>query len=370
MDDQCGVFCYKLCKPALLNTVELRQQIEEYKEKYHDVGEKMKTMQQNATRQENVINYQTDQIAKLNLKLDKYEETNRQKDREINILIEINDKYKIENEKKDIIIKSLKSNIEEINIKNKVEYDDIDRKITKLQSELKDKNNLLESSQNTITLLTNQSEISAREVNEKSSEITSLRSDLESRDAVISEYREKEGKSSAESCLAFGNSNHLHIIKIPEAAPFVAPCDSSIAGTGWMVIQRRIDGSVDFNRTWQEYKQGFGDVSGEFWLGLEILHKLTTSRRYELYVQVTKMTDHVLYAKHDQFEIGSEAEHYRLKSIGEHTGTAGDSLRRHEGMGFTTLDRDNDENEDHNCAEDYGGAWWHKNEPTRCVPKI
>ena len=39
------------------------------------------------------------------------------------------------------------------------------------------------------------------------------------------------------------------------------------------VFQKRSSGDVDFNRNWAEYKQGFGDLDGDFWLGeLSLLH--------------------------------------------------------------------------------------------------
>jgi len=52
-----------------------------------------------------------------------------------------------------------------------------------------------------------------------------------------------------------------------------AYCDT-ING-GWLVVQRRQDGSVDFDRTWIEYEDGFGKLTGEFWYGLRTIHCLT-----------------------------------------------------------------------------------------------
>ena len=52
-------------------------------------------------------------------------------------------------------------------------------------------------------------------------------------------------------------------------------CDTSNGGGGWLVIQRRQDGSVDFNRGWRKYEDGFGKLTGEFWYGLRALHCFT-----------------------------------------------------------------------------------------------
>lgn len=126
-----------------------------------------------------------------------------------------------------------------------------------------------------------------------------------------------------------------------------------------IVIQRRMDGSVDFQRTWSEYKLGFGSSSGEFWIGLEKLHKLTNSRPHELLIVMEDWENDRRYARYDQFIVGSESEQYTLKSVGKYSGSAGDSLSYHLGEKFTTKDQDNDK-DGGNCAITYTGAWWHK----------
>lgn len=127
-----------------------------------------------------------------------------------------------------------------------------------------------------------------------------------------------------------------------------------------IVIQRRMDGSEDFNRTWHEYQLGFGNSSGEFFIGLDKLHELTKSDCYGLLIIMEDWDNQMRYAKYDTFVVGGESEFYELQSLGRYTGTAGDSLSYSLGGKFTTIDKDNDEAESFNCAVRLGGAWWHK----------
>jgi hypothetical protein len=125
---------------------------------------------------------------------------------------------------------------------------------------------------------------------------------------------------------------------------------------GWTVIQRRIS-DTDFYKNWQAYKNGFGDLEANFWLGNENIHRITRQGRYELRVDLTTFTDETAYAVYREFSIGNEVSGYKLHVSG-YSGTAGDALMNGNEMKFTTLDRDNDKYS-LNCAIKYTGAWWY-----------
>ncbi|XP_033149827.1 fibroleukin [Drosophila busckii] len=142
------------------------------------------------------------------------------------------------------------------------------------------------------------------------------------------------------NCVAYGND--IQTIRVPGTDAFQVPCDSKFAGPGWAVIQRRVDGSVNFNRTWEEYRNGFGDLRGEFWLGLEKLHLMTKFQPHELYIQLEDFKNEKRYARYTNFSVGNEAQSYELLSVGEYNGNAGDALSYLKNTKFTTKDRDND----------------------------
>ena len=90
-------------------------------------------------------------------------------------------------------------------------------------------------------------------------------------------------------------------------------------GGGWTVFQRRHDSSVNFCRGWQDYKNGFGDLDGNFWLGLDKIHRLTKSGQNVLRVDLTDWTDNKPYAKYGSFSVASESDVYRM-NCGSYSG--------------------------------------------------
>ena len=135
-------------------------------------------------------------------------------------------------------------------------------------------------------------------------------------------------------------------------------CDTATDGGGWIIIQRRTNGAVDFYRDWEEYKNGFGDLTGDFWLGNEHIHEITSSGPYELRVELIYQGKSA-YARYGRFSLADETNSYTL-NIADYSGTAGDSLaKNHNGKRFTTVDRDNDEHQE-NCANICAGAWWYE----------
>ena len=149
----------------------------------------------------------------------------------------------------------------------------------------------------------------------------------------------------------------------PKQLPVMqARCDMETDGGGWMVILRRkSDASpqVNFNRTWTEYENGFGDLNTEFWYGLRNIHCLTTHGTVQLQVQLNYSNGTELTWTYEHFRVHGAENDYRLH-IGRAEGPSGfhDALRHHNGQPFSTYDDDNDNHNTQNCAAHYGGGWW------------
>ena len=131
-------------------------------------------------------------------------------------------------------------------------------------------------------------------------------------------------KNCAEIYKSAGKSTDgIYTIKPDNMTAFEVFCDQTTAGGGWTVFQRRLDGSVDFYRKWSDYKHGFGDVYGEFWLGLEKIHRLTSDNNSMLRVDLEDFKGNTTYAEYNVFGVMSEKDKYRL-ILGFHSGKTGE----------------------------------------------
>ena len=133
-------------------------------------------------------------------------------------------------------------------------------------------------------------------------------------------------------------------------------------GGGWTVFQRRQNGSIDFYRYWTDYENGFGNLTGEFWLGLSKIHRLTKEGTNTLRVDLGDFEGNTVYASYSTFNVSDGSTEYIL-TVG-YSGTAGDGLitdpihgdvHNHNRMKFSTRDNVNSVP---NCADSYNGAWW------------
>ena len=139
-----------------------------------------------------------------------------------------------------------------------------------------------------------------------------------------------------------------------------------------------------FKRKWNDYKGGFGNpLGGEYWLGLENVHQITKTGQYSLDVELTGKNPYTEYVQktitlsYTTFEISNEADGYRLKIGGFHNNghtflnkghptAIPDFFNYHNGMMFTTSDKDNDRHNSFNCGTGDGGVGWWYNACQNC----
>ncbi|XP_025113620.1 fibrinogen-like protein A [Pomacea canaliculata] len=128
---------------------------------------------------------------------------------------------------------------------------------------------------------------------------------------------------------------------------------------GWLVIQRRRDFTVDFNRSWTEYKNGFGNISGDYWLGLDAIGKLMNHSYSRLRVDLVADPGRKYWAEYGEFFFSaifygdSPIRGYGLHVSG-YSGDAGNGLTPSYQRDFITYDRNLN-----GCFSSRKGAWWY-----------
>ncbi|XP_072513606.1 fibrinogen beta chain [Salminus brasiliensis] len=185
-----------------------------------------------------------------------------------------------------------------------------------------------------------------------------------------------------------GQTSEMYMVRPePLQVPYKVYCDQTTQKGGWLLIQNRLDGSVDFGRRWDDYKRGFGNIAfdvgkgycetpGEYWLGNDRISQVTKMGPTEVLIEMQDWTGAKVYAQYQQFTVQGEASNYIL-AVDKYSGTAGNTfvegakelfgenrtMTIHNGMMFSTYDRDNDRwvpgDPAKQCSREDGGGWWY-----------
>ncbi|XP_005072586.1 angiopoietin-4 isoform X2 [Mesocricetus auratus] len=154
------------------------------------------------------------------------------------------------------------------------------------------------------------------------------------------------------------NASGIYTIRVANMTrPLKVFCDMETDGGGWTLIQRRQDGSMSFQRTWEEYKEGFGNVAGELWLGNEAVHHLTSRTAHLLRVELHDWEGRQTSIQYEHFQLGNERQRYSLLVNASSSSTGLKNSLAPRGTKFSTSDMDND-NCMCKCAQMMSGGWW------------
>ena len=141
-------------------------------------------------------------------------------------------------------------------------------------------------------------------------------------------------------------------------------CDQEAHGGGWIMYQRRVDGTLNFTRTFEEYKSGFGDNGDnttELWLGNENVYQLLQSygnKVVDLRIEVDAFDGDLGWIESSSFTMRNEANQYGVRWA---TTTASkpsmvSQWDKHKTHSFKTFDKPGT---GVRCLTVYKGGWWY-----------
>ncbi|XP_044762103.1 protein scabrous isoform X2 [Coccinella septempunctata] len=164
------------------------------------------------------------------------------------------------------------------------------------------------------------------------------------------EYKDIVNKLPSD-CSSVSGPNGIYLISPSDGEPILAYCED-----GWTIIQRRYDGSVDFNKNWNDYSNGFGSATSEHWIGNRNIHHLTRANCSRLQINMKDIYGKYWQANYDDFKVLDYSNGFKL-IVNKYHGNASDALDYQNNMEFSTVDNDRDISNTH-CASNYEGGWW------------
>ncbi|KAK7090979.1 fibrinogen C domain-containing protein 1-like [Littorina saxatilis] len=164
---------------------------------------------------------------------------------------------------------------------------------------------------------------------------------------------------------------HANVQPDPSEPEFEVQC-SKLDGKLWTVIQERLNSNEaelapdGFDRNYNEYEDGFGNITGNYWMGLKKIHALTTAVDMSMRLEMHRENDNVtlVYGQYDVFRVSGPSTKYRLVIAG-YTGTAAMTIESDSnGRPFSAKDQDNG-GED--CPARWKGGWWYAQNEISCA---
>jgi len=136
---------------------------------------------------------------------------------------------------------------------------------------------------------------------------------------------------------------------------------------GWIIIHQRLDSTLNWTLPWSSYKAGFGTANGDYWMGNDNIHLVTTSKLYRLRMEVLSMTMGWFSTEYNLFTLDAESNFYQIHVSQYVPWDGGDIMNYNKsggvyvqnGMNFTTFDQQHDHSQLANCASVGGGGFWY-----------
>ncbi|XP_007890824.2 angiopoietin-related protein 3 [Callorhinchus milii] len=197
-------------------------------------------------------------------------------------------------------------------------------------------------------------------LNREAREHVKLRKKLKGNNSSADQQNPREAARADSDCQQIfrrgERTSGIYSIQPKGSQPFKTYCQMT-PESGWTMIQRRIDGSEDFDRPWLDYKTGFGDLSGEFWLGLENFYQIARQGKYLLQIKLQDWKNNTSWIEYT-FRLSGEDNGYTLQIGQMVTGDLPSAMSECKDVPFSTSDRDNDLHSAINCAQKHSGGWW------------
>ena len=161
--------------------------------------------------------------------------------------------------------------------------------------------------------------------------------------------------------------DHTIYPRMPQLTSLQVSCDQETDGGGWIMYQRRVDGTVNFTKNWEEYKYGFGDHGDnttELWLGNEKVYQVLQSNgstEWQLRIEVDAFDGSGCWVVASNFRMNNETLRYSMdwNNVSASVIELVFDWNYHKLIPFNTLDNKEGHDDMKACVDRFKVGWWY-----------